>query len=166
MNESVIFLPHPWRTAIPAEWTDYNGHLRDAFYTLLASNAVDDLMEQVGLDRDYRESTGGTLYTLELHVHFLQEVKGGDEALVVIKPLAVDAKRLQVRCEVGCTRLNHPAAVIEMLLMHVQQRPEPHAAPLPEQVSRRLQGWLAATDCPNDAFNSRAIRLKRPTDGA
>ena len=39
MNARENFLPVPWRTVIAAEWTDYNGHLRDAFYALLASNA-------------------------------------------------------------------------------------------------------------------------------
>ncbi len=30
-----------WETPILAEWTDYNGHLRDAFYLLLFSYATD-----------------------------------------------------------------------------------------------------------------------------
>jgi acyl-CoA thioester hydrolase len=166
MNVNQSFHPHPWRASLRPEWVDYNGHLRDAYYTLLASTAVDDLMEQVGLDRAYREATGGTLYTLEMHVHYLQEVRAGDEVTVVLRPLATDAKRLHLRGEIGCSRLDGPAAVVEMLLLHVQQRPSPRSAPMPELVAMRLRSWLAACPRPDDAYASRVIGLTRPAGGA
>ena len=61
------------------EWIDYNGHLRDAYYVLVLSYAVDDVMDHLGLDAAYRERTHCTLYTLELHMHYLHEVKSTDE---------------------------------------------------------------------------------------
>ena len=155
-------MPQPLRASIREDWIDYNGHLRDAFYTLLASNAVDDLMDQVGLDAAYRTATGGTLYTVEMHVHFLQEVGRSDEVSVVSHGLGADAKRLHVRCEVTCPRLEGPAAVIEMLLLHVQQRPTPKSAPFPETVARRLAGWVGQSQRTTDEFGSRAIGLRRP----
>jgi len=33
-------------------------------------------MDHLGLDEAYRKSTRCTLYTLEMHIHFLHEVKG------------------------------------------------------------------------------------------
>lgn len=161
MTDTPAFVPSPWRTSIPREWIDYNGHLRDAYYTLLASNAIDGLMEQLGLDRAYRESTGGTLFTLELHAHYLREIKGDDAVTVATLPLAADAKRLQVRCEVRCARLEGPAAVIEVLLLHVRQDPEPRAAAFPDEVARRLQSWLAVNPPPADEYGSRTIGLQR-----
>ena len=166
MTEVPPFRPRPWRTPLRPEWVDYNGHLRDAYYALLASGAVDDLMEQVGLDRAYREASGGTLYTLEMHVHYLQEVQGSDEVTAVTRPLAADAKRLHVRCEIHSSRLEGPAAVVEMLLLHVQQRPSPRSAPLPEEVASRLRSWLAASPLPDDTYYSRVIGLRRPSSGA
>ena len=64
-----------FRTAIQAEWIDYNAHLRDAYYSLIFSLATDALMDRIGLDEAYRKRTQNTLYTLEMHIHFLHEVK-------------------------------------------------------------------------------------------
>jgi len=52
----------------PAEWIDYNGHLRDAYYVLIVSQATDALMDRIGLDEAYRRRTQCTLYTVELHI--------------------------------------------------------------------------------------------------
>jgi acyl-CoA thioester hydrolase len=158
--------PQPWRAAIRDEWVDYNGHLRDAYYTLLASEAIDDLMEQVGLDAAYREQTGGTLYTLEIHAHFLQEVKRDDTVTVVTRPLGTDSKRLHVCCEIRCPRLEDPAAVVEVLLLHVQQRPTPKSAPFPVAVAERLHAWLAGSPRIDAKHRSRAMGLQRRDDGS
>src|SRR5208283_418129 len=55
-----------YRAEILPEWIDYNGHLRDAYYVLILSYAVDEVMEGLGLGAAYRERTRCTLYTLEL----------------------------------------------------------------------------------------------------
>jgi acyl-CoA thioester hydrolase len=158
--------PQPWRAAIRDEWIDYNGHLRDAYYTLLASEALDDLMEQVGLDASYRAETGATLYTLEIHAHFLQEVKRDDAVTVVTRPLGTDSKRLHVYCEIRCPRLEDPAAVVEVLLLHVQQHPAPKSAPFPAAVAGRLSAWLADSAPVEFKHRSRAMGLQRRDGGS
>jgi len=40
-----------YRTAILPQWIDYNGHLRDAYYAVIVSSAIDALMDRVGLER-------------------------------------------------------------------------------------------------------------------
>jgi acyl-CoA thioesterase FadM len=64
-----------YRTGIVPAWIDYNGHLRDAYYGLIVSYSIDALMDRIGLDEAYRTRTGCTLYTLEMHIHYLREVK-------------------------------------------------------------------------------------------
>ena len=49
---------------------------------MVLSNAIDDVMDHLGLDAAYRERTRCTLYTLELHMHYLHEVKSTDELQV------------------------------------------------------------------------------------
>jgi acyl-CoA thioester hydrolase len=46
-----------YHVKIEPEWIDFNGHVRDAYYGLAASYAVDGLMDHLGLDAAYREST-------------------------------------------------------------------------------------------------------------
>ena len=42
--------PSVYRCGIEPQWIDYNGHLRDAYYTLVFSQAIDALMDEIGLD--------------------------------------------------------------------------------------------------------------------
>ena len=74
-----------YQTAIRPEWIDYNGHLRDAYYALIVSQASDALMDRIGLDAAYRTRTGCTLYTVEMHIHYLHEVKETDTVTVALR---------------------------------------------------------------------------------
>ncbi len=91
-----------YRARILPEWIDYNGHLRDAYYTVVLSHAIDEVMDHLGLDAAYRARTSCTLYTLELHMHFLHEVKESDELSVATSVLDFDRKRIHAGCEFSC----------------------------------------------------------------
>ena len=67
-----------YRTAVAPDWIDYNGHLRDAYYVVALSSAIDALMDEIGIDAAYRARTRCTLYSLEMHVHWLHEVLASD----------------------------------------------------------------------------------------
>ena len=70
-------LPVIYQTTIGAEWVDFNGHLRDGYYMVLFSSAVDALMDLAGLNDAGRKATGHSWFTLEAHVNYLHEVKQG-----------------------------------------------------------------------------------------
>src|ERR1700746_498792 len=74
-----------YETAILPEWIDYNGHLRDAYYALIVSHAADALMDRLGMDAAYRQRSGCTLYTVEMHIHFLHELQRSDTARVAVR---------------------------------------------------------------------------------
>ena len=82
------------------------------------SQAIDALMDEVGLDDAYRARTACTLYTLETHVHYLGEVKSTDTISVRARAIGVDAKRIHVGLALHCT-LEEPAALGEF---HVAAR--------------------------------------------
>jgi acyl-CoA thioester hydrolase len=151
-----------YRAAIQPDWIDYNGHLRDAYYGLVASYAVDDVMDHLGLDAGYRERTHCTLYTLEVHLHYLHEVKSSDDLGVISSIWDFDLKRIQVGCRFICSRVGGPVATAEMLLLHVHQGDKPSAASFPEEVSAKLQA-LQVSPAAREAFgpSSRTIELKR-----
>ena len=154
--------PADYSCAIEPSWIDYNGHLRDAYYTLVFSQAVDALMDEVGLDDAYRARSGCTLFTLETHLHYLREVKASDAISVRARALGVDAKRMHVGLALHCPRLAEPAAVGEFMLLHVQQQPTPKSAVFPPDVQQRLERWLAADQLlPSLALGSRRMELPR-----
>ena len=151
-----------YRAAIEPPWIDYNGHLRDAYYGLVASYAVDDVMDHLGLDAAYRARTHCTLFTLEVHLHYLHEVKSSDDLAVISSILDFDHKRLQIGCRFVCSRVDKPVATAEMLLLHVHQGEKPSAASFPADVTAQLEA-LKAPQAERDAFgpSSRKIELKR-----
>jgi acyl-CoA thioester hydrolase len=152
----------PYRASIDPGWIDYNGHLRDAYYGLVLSYATDDVMDQLGLDASYRSGTQCTLYTLELHLHYLHEVKASDELTVESAVLDCDRKRIHLGSVFRCGRVAEPVATAESMLLHVRQGETPATAAFPEGIAARLQtlkldGEARATFGPG----SRAIQLVR-----
>lgn len=149
-------------TPIRAEWIDYNGHLRDAYYGLIFSEAVDALMDRVGLDASYRARTGGTLYTVEMHLHYLQEVKETDTVIVTIRLLGVDSKRIHAALELLRAGHTEVAAAAEVMLLHVRQHEgKVITAPLPAEVSAALATLSAAgAGLPPGAPGSRRMELR------
>ncbi len=81
------------REVVRPEWADYNNHLNDAFYLVIFSHATDAMMDQIGLDAAERERTKHSLFTAELHLNYLKEVKVGTEVRVETTFLGHDAKR-------------------------------------------------------------------------
>jgi acyl-CoA thioester hydrolase len=151
-----------YRAKIEPDWIDYNGHLRDAYYGLVASYAVDGVMDQLGLDAAYRERTHCTLYTLEVHMHYLHEVKGSDDLGVLSSILDFDRKRIHVGCRFICSRVNEPVATADMMLLHVHQGDKPSVASFTEDVTAKLDA-LKVSAAQREAFgpSSRKIELKR-----
>jgi len=151
-----------YRATIDPDWIDYNGHLRDAYYGLVASYAVDDVMDHLGLDAAYRERTHCTLYTLEVHLHYLHEVKSSDDLGVISSVLDFDRKRIQVGCRFICSRISERVATAEMMLLHVHQGDKPSVASFPDGVSAKLEALKVSPDT-REAFgpSSRKIELKR-----
>jgi acyl-CoA thioester hydrolase len=149
-----------YETPILPEWIDYNGHVRDAYYGVIASSACDALMDRVGLDAAYRARTHCTLYTLEMHVHYLNEVKSTERVTVAVSILGADAKRLHA----GFTLTTAPgapvAATVEMMLLHVQQGAKPGSAAFPPEVTARIASLAAAAPAADFGPGSRALALR------
>lgn len=129
---------HIYRTDIVPEWIDYNGHLRDAYYSLIVSLAADALMDRVGLDEHYRSRTHCSLYTLEMHMHFLREVKRTDTVDVSVRILGADRKRIHAAFDMRVARYAEPVATAELMLLHVHQGIQPKAHPFSPEVIEAL----------------------------
>jgi len=150
-----------YRTPIHDEWIDFNAHLRDAYYGLIFSYATDDLMDQLGMDAAYRARTQNTLYSLELHIHYLREVKRSDELTVTAGIIAADRKRIHAAFSMTCPRLGEPAATAEFMLLHVHQGAEPKGVPFPDDIRAKVETLRSLTGAhPSLGAASRKIELR------
>lgn len=126
-----------YETSVRPEWIDYNGHMQDAYYGLIFSHAVDSLQDEVGFDAEYRTRTGCTIYLLEDHRFYLQEVYEDDPLCVETRVVDVDEKRFHLHLEMK--RNGQTVAICEFIEMHVHQKPSPRACPMPEPIRARLE---------------------------
>lgn len=108
-----------YRDTVRAEWVDYNGHLRDAFYMLIFSFATDALIDAIGLPDVVRKERGRSIYTLEAHINYLHEIKEGAQVRVDMRVLGHDAKRLHLYLEMFADEGVEPVAAGEQMLLHV-----------------------------------------------
>ena len=151
-----------YRTALAPEWIDYNGHLRDAYYGLIASYACDALMDRLHMDAAYRQLTRNTLYTVEMHIHYLREIKKSDIVLVNVRMLGADQKRIHAAFDVFREGDPDAAASVELMLLHVNQGVTVKTAPFPAEVADAIAALVAATaGAPEVGSGSRRMELPR-----
>ena len=85
-----------YRTEVGEEWIDYNGHLNDAGYAIVLSEANEVLLAHLGLSEAYRMDTGRAMYTVESHIRYLAEARRGDLIEAASLLVSADAKRMRV----------------------------------------------------------------------
>jgi acyl-CoA thioester hydrolase len=148
-----------YTTKIQPDWVDYNGHLRDAFYLLIFSYATDALMDTLGLDSENREASGHSLFTLELHLNYLHEVKLAANVEVHTQLIAFDAKRLHLYHSLHLAGDEQELAGNEQMLLHVDLA-GPHSTPFTEVTLEKLIAISAEqTGLPKPALLGRVIGL-------
>ena len=85
-----------YATEVRDEWIDYNGHLNDAGYAIVLSEANEVLLDELGLSERYRERTGCAMYTVECHIRYLAECRRGDRLEAASFLVSADVKRMRV----------------------------------------------------------------------
>ncbi|WP_322031422.1 thioesterase family protein [Paraburkholderia sp. J76] len=154
--------PVVYRDTVRAEWVDYNGHLRDAFYMLIYSYATDALLDAIGLDAATRDARGRSMYTLEAHLNYFREIKEGARVRVDVRVIEHDAKRVRLYLEMFAGDIDDagasPVSASEQLLLHVD-RSGPRAAALDADVLGRVAALRAVSGGFAPRHAARAISL-------
>jgi len=96
MERQEVGLFAHYATEVRDEWIDYNGHLHDASYAIVLSEANEVLLEELGLSESYRERTGCAMYTVESHIRYLAECRRGDRLEAASLLVSADVKRMRV----------------------------------------------------------------------
>lgn len=81
--------------AVPLDWTDYNGHMNETRYLQAFGDATDRFMELIGCDADYI-ATGGSYFTAENHIRYLDELHAGAKFTVDTQCLAGAGKKMHL----------------------------------------------------------------------
>ncbi len=144
--------PVVWTEPVRDEWIDYNGHLSEPYYVLVFGHATDAVMEHVGLGPEHRARAGASLFTVEAHVRYLDQVPAGADLEVQSALIGATGKLLWIWHELrvdGTLR-----ATEEVLGVHVDTAVG-RSSPFPAEVRARIDASLV----PPGPDASRAIRV-------
>ena len=130
-----------YRSEVRAEWLDYNGHMHDASYGIVLSDANEELFAELGLSEDYRASTGASLYTVDSHIRYLKECTLGQTLSAETLMTAADAKKVRLYTELLVD--GTVAATGEFLYLHVDAALGA-TTPIPDDRRVLVQEMLAA----------------------
>jgi acyl-CoA thioester hydrolase len=122
-------------------WIDYNGHMNMAFYNLAFDRALDHVYDRLGIGADYVRTAGGSCFTAEIHVNYLQELLLGDPVRITFQLLDWDAKRLHFFEAMYHAEQGYLAATSEQLALHVDMTSR-RTAPFPDPVQARLEALM------------------------
>ena len=132
-----------WRGTCLTEWLDYNGHMSEAYYVLVFGYATDGLMDAVGIGPDFRKAATASLYTVESHIHYRDEVAGGTALSITTQLLEADHKRLRYFQWLWAAGKEHAVASTEILGLYVAGKP-PKSAAFPADIQAKVDALKAA----------------------
>ena len=126
----------PTETII-ADWIDYNGHLNMAYYNVIFDHGVDHVYDFLGIGEAYTQAGIGSCFTMEVHVHYLNELSLGDEVEVHLQLLDFDHKRVHFFEQMYHKSEGYLAATSEQIGMHIDMSTR-RSAPFPDEVIEKL----------------------------
>lgn len=124
------------------EWIDYNGHMNLAYFVMAFDFATDEFFDHLGADEAYRDATGYSLFLLEMHVNYMNQMREGDGIRVETQLLDCDHKRVHYFHRMYHAEQAYLAATTELLFVHVDTSCD-RSIVIPEPVSGNLELLLA-----------------------
>ena len=80
---------------VPADWTDYNGHMNESRYGQVFSDAADGVLLALGADAAYVDA-GNSYFTVNIDINFVQEAHASQRFKVLSQIILADGKKLKL----------------------------------------------------------------------
>lgn len=148
---------------VEPQWVDYNGHMSESCFLLVFGDSSDAFFRFVGIDEQYRDVQGQSLYTVETHIHNIREASEGEPLRLTLQMLDMDAKRIHIFHSMYHGTSGELLATGEQMLLHVNMA-EGRAAPMPQWLLERVEAiHRAHAALPRPAQAGAAIGIRRKT---
>ncbi len=120
------------------EWIDYNGHMNVGYYGIVFDKASDELFSHhLGVGEEHVKATGQGPYVLQLHQHFLKEMRLNEVFQVRFRLIDYDAKRLHLFGDMVSMNTGTITATQEVMVMNVDHKTG-RSAPYPDWAIQRF----------------------------
>ena len=131
----------PFKGTVLPEWIDHNGHMNLAYYVLAFDLATEELFSVFGMNQSYRDATGCSTFSGNIHVYYTRELHEGDDFMVTSTLLGYDEKRIRFMNQMYRADDGSEVALMESLSLHVDLT-ERRVCPLREPLISGLQAVL------------------------
>jgi carnitine 3-dehydrogenase len=152
------------QTRVKPVWVDYNGHMSESCYLLVFGDNSDAFFRYIGIDEEYRDSGGQSLYSVETHLHNLLEVSENEPLKLTLQLLDADEKRLHIFHAMHHGVSGDLLATGEQMLVHVDMRAG-RSVDMPTDLFQRVTAIRAAhahLPMPQQVGHTIGIRHKVP----
>ncbi len=145
------------------EWTDPNGHMNVAYHVMTFDWAMDVFCNMLGVGWDYTKQGDGTLFIVEMHNVYLEELLTGDSLGFTLQLLDADEKRIHYFLRMYRNDGETPAAASEQMALHLDVATR-RTSPLPAACRSTLAEMMethAKLETPEQA--GQIIGIRRTT---
>ena len=101
------------------EWTDYNMHMNVAYYIHVFDIAADVMLDNFKMGGESAKKDKKSTFVVEMHTHYNQEVKLGEEVETHLTYVDHDKKRIQYKLSMFHKEKKYLAATNEVLSLYV-----------------------------------------------
>ncbi|RIP37395.1 thioesterase [Staphylococcus gallinarum] len=130
-------IPFTYTSEVTEHMIDHNGHVHDANYNIVFSDAINHFNYEHGLSLQEREQLNYTLFTVEEHTSYLAELKYPNKFTITIYLYNFDIKRLHFFSIMTNTDGTTVATNEAMMLGIDKQTNRP--APFPTQFANQIK---------------------------
>jgi carnitine 3-dehydrogenase len=162
-SDTKVDLTKPLRLldmTIPADWTDYNGHLNDSRYHEVFTRGSDGIMTLIGAGQDYI-SAGRSLYTAETHVCYKREVSAFAPIYVTTQLLGHDRKRIHFFMSMQHAQSDEVLATCEQVMLNVDTTAKKVVEFPPEVMVKLAELQKAQDGIPRPKEVGRSVALRK-----
>ena len=135
-------LPKTFEAKVPEEYRDVMGHMNIGWFTHFNSDAMIELFTQLGYGVEAIKERQVGRFALETHMHYLREVRIGDEVEIYSRFIARNDKRFHVINFLYNKTTSEIASTYEIVGMSVDLRLR-RSAPLPAELCAEIDKIIA-----------------------
>lgn len=130
-------LPIDTVVQVPKDWEDRNGHVNVQYYLRLYDLGGWGLLDKIGIDEAYLEKQNRSIFDLQNHICYLDEIHIGDQVSVHNRLLSRNDKLFQGMFFVVNDSTDSLAATIEYLSVHIDMNAR-KSTPFTDSIARGL----------------------------
>lgn len=149
-----------YQTTVPESWLDYNGHMNDGQYSRAFSDAGLVWLAYLGLSESKVKELSYTIFTLENHIVYLNEVFAGDEITIKVRIHDYDEKRMHAFMTLHNPK-DEKCATYEVMYMGMDTKAG-RPGPFPEKFEQAVKEYYESQDnSGKPAEMGRTIGIRR-----